>query len=167
MAAAEKIALRPALPADAPVLAEIFRASVEELGIEDYSLLQVEAWSAVAEDEAAFAQKLAGALTLVALLRGNIVGFASLKGADVLDMLYVHPAFARTGVATQLCDAMEKLAAARKAVILTADVSDSAQAFFAARNYQPLQRHMVFLGDEVLGNTTMTKKLEAVSGKTQ
>jgi len=26
---------------------------------------------------------------------------------------------------------------------------------------------MVFLGDEVLGNTTMTKKLEAVSGKTQ
>ena len=56
MPAAEKIALRPALPADAPVLAEIFRASVEELGIEDYSAAQVEAWSAVAEDEAAFAQ---------------------------------------------------------------------------------------------------------------
>ena len=30
MAAAEKIALRPALPADAPVLAELFRASVEQ-----------------------------------------------------------------------------------------------------------------------------------------
>ncbi len=50
MPAVEKIALRPALPADAPVLAEIFRASVEELGIEDYSEAQVEAWSAVAED---------------------------------------------------------------------------------------------------------------------
>ena len=156
---AEKIALRPALPADAPALAEIFRASVDEFGLEDYSAAQVEAWSALAEDEAAFAQRLAGALTLVALLRGNIVGFASLKGADVLDMLYVHPAHARKGVATQLCDAMEKLAAARKAVILTADVSDSAQSFFAARKYQPLQRNMVFLGDEVLGNTTMTKKL--------
>ncbi len=129
MAVAEKIALRPALPADSPVLAEIFRASVEELGIEDYSESQVEAWSAVAEDEAAFAQKLAGALTLVALLRGNIVGFASLKGANVLDMIYVHPASPAKGVATQLCDALEKLAAARKAVILTADVSDSAQAF--------------------------------------
>lgn len=159
MPAVENIALRPALPADAPVLAEIFRASVEELGIEDYSEAQVEAWSAIADDEAAFAQKLAGALTLVALLRGNIVGFASLKGADVLEMLYVHPGFARMGVATQLCEAIEKLAAARKAALLTADVSDSAQAFFAARKYQPLQRNMVFLGDEVLGNTTMTKKL--------
>jgi putative acetyltransferase len=159
MAAVEKIALRPALPADAPVLAEIFRASVEQLGIEDYSEAQVEAWSAVAEDGPRFAQRLAGALTLVALLRGKIVGFASLKGADVVDMLYVHPAHARKGVATQLCDALEKLAAARKAVILSADVSDSAQPFFAARNYQPLQRNMVFLGDEVLGNTTMTKKL--------
>jgi putative acetyltransferase len=167
MSAVEKIALRPALPADAPVLAELFRASVEELGIEDYSEAQVEAWSAVAEDEKRFAQRLAGALTLVAHLRGKIVGFASLKGADVVDMLYVHPAYARKGVATQLCDALEKLAAARKAVILTADVSDSAQAFFAARKYQPLQRNMVFLGDEVLGNTTMTKKLEAVSGKNQ
>ena len=165
MAAAEKIALRPALPADAPVLAEIFRASVEELGIEDYSEAQVEAWSAVAEDEAAFAQKLAGALTLVALLRGNIVGFASLKGANVLDMLYVHPAFARKGVATQLCDALEKLAAARKAVILTADVSDSAQAFFAARNYQPLQRNMVFLGDEVSGKHHHDQETRSRIGK--
>jgi putative acetyltransferase len=159
MSSAEKIALRPALPSDVQVITEIFRASVEELGVEDYSWRQVEAWSAIAEDETAFARKLAGALTIVAHLRGEIVGFASLKGVDALDMLYVHPGFARMGVATQLCDAMEKLAAERKAIILTADVSDSAQAFFAARNYQPLRRNMVFLGDEVLGNTTMTKKL--------
>jgi putative acetyltransferase len=167
MASAEKISLRPALPADAPALAEIFRASVEELGPEDYSEAQVEAWAAVAEDEAGFAKKLAGELTIVALLRGEMVGFASLKGADVLDMLYVHPHAIRKGVATQLCEAIEKLAAARKATILTADVSDCAEAFFAARKYAPQQRNMVFLGDEVLGNTTMTKKLAAITGNVQ
>ena len=56
---AAKIALRPALPADAPVLAALFRASIEELAQEDYSEAQLEAWAALADDEAAFAQKLA------------------------------------------------------------------------------------------------------------
>ncbi len=156
---AEKIVLRPALPADAPKLAALFRASVEELAREDYGEAQVAAWAALADDEAAFAQKLASELTVVALVEGEIAGFASLKGADRLDMLYVHPAFARRGVGTGLCDAMEKLAGARKATTLTAEASDCAQAFFAARNYAAQKRNMVFLGDEVLGNTTMTKKL--------
>jgi putative acetyltransferase len=157
---ADKIALRPALPADAPKLAALFRASVEELAQEDYSEAQVAAWTALADDAAAFAERLAGELTIVALVNGEIAGFASLKGADCLDMLYVHPAFARRGVGTQLADAMEKLAGARKASVITADVSDCAQAFFAARNYAAQKRNMVFLGDEVLGNTTMTRKLK-------
>lgn len=164
---AEKIALRPALPADTPLLAALFRASIEELAQEDYSDAQIDAWAALADDEAAFAQKLAGALTIVAMIGGEIAGFASLKGANSLDMLYVHPSFARKRVATQLCDAIEKLAGARHAVILTADVSDCAQPFFAGRNYAPLQRNMVFVGDEVLGNTTMTKKLAPVKEQVQ
>ncbi len=167
MAAAEKIALRPALPADAPALAELFRASVEELAQEDYSEAQVEAWAAIANDEAAFAKRLGGALTIVALRGGEIAGFASLKGADVIDMLYVHPNAGRKGVGTLLCDALEKLAAARQATVLKADVSDCALAFFLARKYEPQQRNMVFLGDEVLGNTTMTRKLAASSGPIQ
>ncbi|WP_374546169.1 GNAT family N-acetyltransferase [Rhodoblastus sp.] len=158
---AEKIALRPALPADAPSLAALFRASIEELAQEDYSEAQIEAWAAVADDEEAFAKKLAGELTIIALLQGEIAGFASLKGADCLDMLYVHPDFARRGVATQLCDALEKLAGARKAASITTDASDCAQPFFAARAYAPQKRNMIFLGDEVLGNTTMTKQLAA------
>jgi putative acetyltransferase len=163
----EKIALRPALPADAPALAELFRMSVEELAQEDYSEAQIEAWIASADDEAAFARKLAGELTIVATIAGEIAGFASLKGADCLDMLYVHPSYARRGVASELCDAIEKLAGARRAVTLTAEVSDCAQGFFAARNYAAQQRNMIFLGDEILGNTTMTKKLAPSKEKVQ
>ena len=46
---------------------------------------------------------------------GSPVGFASLEGADDIDMLYVHPAAAGQGVGTMLIDALEKLAAARGA----------------------------------------------------
>jgi putative acetyltransferase len=163
---AEEIVLRPALPADAQKLAALFRASVEGLAREDYSEAQVEAWAALADDEAGFAAKLASELTIVATIGGETAGFASLKGADCLDMLYVHPAFARRGVGSGLCEAMEKLAGARRAATLTADASDCAEKFFAARNYAPQKRNMVFLGDEVLGNTTMTKKLKPANETT-
>ena len=46
-----KPALRPFLPADMPVLAAIFAASIEELTGDDYSEAQQEAWAATAEDE--------------------------------------------------------------------------------------------------------------------
>src|SRR5918997_6601215 len=66
----QKPALRPFLPADTPVLAAIFQASVEELTREDYSEAQQAAWAGQADDEAAFGARLAGALTLVATIAG-------------------------------------------------------------------------------------------------
>ena len=46
-----KPALRPFLPADVPVLAAIFTASIEELTGDDYNEAQQQAWTAAAEDE--------------------------------------------------------------------------------------------------------------------
>jgi putative acetyltransferase len=152
-------ALRPMLPADIPVLAAIFVASVEELTGDDYSEAQQIAWAGAADDEAKFGARLAGELTLVATIQGAPVGFASLKGADHIDMLYVHPGAVKQGVATTLCDALEKLADARGAKALTVEASDTAQPFFAKRGYVATQRNSVTVGNEWLANTTMTKTL--------
>jgi putative acetyltransferase len=156
-----KLALRPFLPADAPLLAEIFRASIEGLTGDDYSATQQEAWASTADDEAAFAARLANALTLLGTIDGSPVGFASLAGAERIDMLYVHPAAAGQGVGTMLVDALEKLAASRGAGRLTADVSDSAQNFFRRRGFVATQRNSVPLGNEWLATTTMEKRLAA------
>jgi putative acetyltransferase len=155
------MALRPFLPADAPLLAEIFRASVEELTADDYSEAQREAWASTVDDEAAFGERLGKQLTLVGTMEGSPVGFASLKAPDVIDLLYVHPAASEHGVATMLIDALEKLATARGAARLTADVSDSALEFFRKRGFVPQTRNSRPLGDEWLANTTMEKKLAA------
>ena len=156
-----RLAMRPYLPTDAPLVAEIFRASIEELTGDDYSATQQEAWASMADDEAAFAARLADALTLLGTLDGSPVGFASLTGAERIDMLYVHPAAAGQGVGTMLIDALEKLAASRGASRLTADVSDSAQDFFKRRGFVAKQRNSVPLGNEWLANTTMEKRLAA------
>src|SRR5262249_33984273 len=86
-----KLGLRPFLPADASLLREIFRDSIEELTADDYTEAQQQAWASAADDTAAFGKKLAGELTLIATLEGSPVGFASLEGKDKIDMLYVHP----------------------------------------------------------------------------
>src|ERR1700760_1537551 len=110
-----KPALRPFLAADIPILSAIFIASIEELTGDDYNEAQQEAWASAADDEEAFGKRLAGELTLIATLQNSPVGFASLKGKDHVDMLYVHPGAAGHGVASALCDALEKLAGARGA----------------------------------------------------
>lgn len=154
-----KVGLRPFLPADTPVLAAIFVASIDELTEEDYTEAQREAWASAAEDEQEFGKRLASQLTLVATIESSPVGFAALKGADHLDLLYVHPGFARQGVATALCDALEKLAGARGATAITVEASDTAEPFFVQRGYAGQQRNTVTVGEEWLANTTMKKSL--------
>jgi putative acetyltransferase len=154
-----KPGLRPFLPADIPMLAAIFVASIEGLTGDDYSEAQQEAWAAVADDEEAFGRRLAGQLTLVATIQSAPVGFASLKGADHIDLLYVHPSVAGQGVASMLVDALEKLGAARGAKSLTVDASDTAEPFFRKRGYIAKQRNTVTINGEWLANTTMQKTL--------
>lgn len=150
--------LRPFLPADTPVLAGILREAIFELTGEDYDPDQQQAWAEAAADEDALGSRLAAALTLVAVREGEPVGFISLAGNKLIDMLYVHPDVAGEGVAALLCDAAEKLARARGTKSLTADASDTALGFFQKRGYVPLQRNTVPRGNVWLGNTTVEKK---------
>jgi len=157
------IGLRPFLAADTARCKSIFAAAIAEIAIEDYSEAQCEAWIAVADDGKAFAKRLTEALTLVATVDGESAGFASLKGVDVVDMIYVDPEFARRGIAGTLLDALAKLATARGAARLTADVSDTAKPVFERHGYTSERRNLVILGDEWLANTTMSKKLSAAA----
>ena len=161
----EKLGMRPLLPADVPLLAEIFRASIEELGVDDYSEAQREAWASAADDEVEFGARLAGELTLVATLGGAAVGFASLADNTRIDMLYVHPAASGQGVGAMLCDALEKLAASRGSKELSVDASDPARGFFERRDFVAKTRNTIALAGEWLANTTMVKPLAAPVAK--
>jgi putative acetyltransferase len=154
-----QLALRPMLPNEAPLLAEIFRASILELTGDDYTEQQQAAWAAAADDEAAFAKRLGGEVTIVATMGGAPVGFATLETNDKIGFFYVHPAAVERGVGAMLADALEKLAGARGAEALNVDASETAYEFFSKRGYVPQQRNTVRRGDEWLANTTMRKPL--------
>jgi putative acetyltransferase len=153
------VSLRPYLPADARRCAEIFRSSINELAADDYDEEQREAWASRADDEQAFGTRLTGALTLLAMIDGAVAGFASLKGTDHVDMLFVDPAFARQGAGAALIEALAKLAQARGAKRLTVDASDSARPLFERQGFTAERRNLVRVGDQWLANTTMAKTL--------
>ncbi len=155
----EKPALRPMLPADAPALAAIFGASVDELTSDDYDEDQRAAWMATAEDEAAFGARLGAMLTLVATVDGAPAGFASLKDNARVDMLFVDPALARRGIGTLLVDALEKLGRARGAEALAVDAPDAARAFFERRRYVAQSRQSVPVNGEWLASTRLELKV--------
>lgn len=161
-----RAALRPFLAEDTPELAAIFRAAIAELTAEDYDDDQREAWAEAADDEDTFGQRLASLLTLVAVEGGEPVGFIALKDDTLIDLLYVHPDVAGTGVGTLLCRAAEAIAQGRGIAKITVDASDTAYGFFLKRGYVAQHRNTVTRGDAFLGNTTMTKALEAAPQKT-
>jgi putative acetyltransferase len=147
--------LRPYLPADLPLLSEIRFAAIKELTVEDYDDAQRRAWASAVDDDAALARSLEKGLTLVALIGGGPVGFIS----GLIDQLYVHPSVARTGVASALIQAIEKLAAARGVATLVTDASNTAKPLFEAHGYQAMYRNTIAIEGEYLGNTRMTKAL--------
>ncbi len=156
-----KLAMRPMLPADVPLLAQIFRAAIEELTADDYTEAQQEAWAETADDLEAFGEKLAAELTLVATFGGAAAGFASLADNRRIDMLYVHPAAAGQGAGAMLVDALEKLAAGRGTKEISVEASDTARGFFEKRGFVAKTRNTVFRAGEWLANTTMVKPLTA------
>jgi len=157
--AVPKPSLRPYLASDFPLLSEIRFAAIEELTAEDYDEAQRRAWASAADDDAEFARSLEKGLTLVALIGGGPVGFISLQDGGLIDQLYVHPAVARTGVASALADAIEKLAAARGVATLVTEASDTAKPLFEKRGFAAERRNTIEIEGEYLGNTRMTKAL--------
>lgn len=154
-------ALRPFLPADAPLLAEIFQSAIEALTQDDYDEAQRAAWASEADDLAEFAARLGEMLTLVALEDGEPVAFAALRENLRIEMLFVSPDNVGAGHAAALCDALEKLAQARGAKKIEADASDTARDFFERRGYVAMSRNSMTRGDEWLASTTMAKQFAA------
>ncbi len=162
-----KASLRPFLKEDVEQLAEIMCASIEELTQEDYDEDQRLAWISVLEDGDAFIKRLSEQLTILAIVEGEPVGFASLRGKDELDLLYVHPDVVRNGVGSMLVDALEKLAGARGATAMLTNSSETARPFFEKRGYLAQSRNTTNIGDEWLVNIAMRKELGGQKGTLQ
>jgi putative acetyltransferase len=155
--------------ADIPAVIEIFRASVRISARRDYTQDQVMAWAPDHIDPAAWAKRYDTRQAWVAELGSapsgsleagsRIVGFIELEGPSHLDMMYVHPAHQRKGVASALLSELESAASELGAQRLHAEASLTARPFFERRGFLLIAEQTVTLRGQSFVNFRMAKSL--------
>ncbi|GAB4062773.1 GNAT family N-acetyltransferase [Uliginosibacterium sediminicola] len=156
----EGIDTRDYRPADAPALAAVFRAAIDESAAAHYSAEQRAAWAAAADDAAGFAQALDEGWVRVALDGEEIIGFAQINLPGHIAMLYTLPDAGRCGVATQLLDDMLQLGEAMAAREITADVSLTALALFRYFGFEDLGQEILSVRGAELPRHRMRRKMQ-------
>lgn len=148
------ITIREFREEDMPDMANLFYDTVHSVNAVDYSKEQLDAW---APDRRTFFAKIDDIKkqhALVAEEGGVMAGFGSITVDGELDLLYVSKDFQRRGVATALCDRLEK---GHKNIVTYASVT--AKGFFEKRGYIVLKRRMVQRRGVKLANYKMLKSL--------
>jgi putative acetyltransferase len=144
---------------DAAVLAEIFRRSVREVASRDYHPAQIEAWVRVADEHAAWSERVSARQVWVAESGGQVVGFIQLDPPDHIDLTYVHPGHQRQGVATALLAAVEAAARVNGVKVLHVEASITSRPFFAVHGFEVVTPQYVTVGGQEFLNYRMTKHL--------
>ena len=146
--------LRAYTPADCGEILRLFYETVHCVNAADYTQEQLDAWTDGADREK-WNSSLSEHDTLVAEDGGAIVGFADLADGNYLDRLYVHKDFQRRGVATALCNALEKKCTGE----ITVHASITAVPFFERRGYAVCKKQQVLRRGVLLTNFVMKKNL--------
>lgn len=146
--------------ADLSALIEIFRVAVRITARRDYTHEQVIAWAPDEIDPTAWAKRYDTRQAWVAEDTGSrIVGFIELEGASHLDMMYVHPAHQRQGVASALLRQLESHAKEWGATRLDTEASITARPFFEHRGFSLIAEQTVDLRGQRFVNFRMEKPL--------
>lgn len=153
------LSIRPYQPADAPALSALYEASVRTLGARDYSPAQIEAWASLAPSPEALDGRMADGRTRLVAVADGIAGFIDVETDGHIDLLYVTPAAAGTGVARTLLETAEALAPLSGAVRLYAEASETARPAFERLGFSVLARRDFEVAGVAIHNWAVEKRL--------
>lgn len=152
--------IRPAARADIAAIIEIFRASVRQVAIHDYTAAQLMAWAPGEIDPAVWAGRYDARYAWVAEVGSAVAGFCELENDGHLDMLYVHPGFQRRGVASALLERAQSAAHGLGLHRLHTESSITARGFFERRRFRLITITTVALRGQDLVSFRMEKRLD-------
>ena len=151
--------LREYIPSDCAQMAELFYQTVHSVNARDYTQEQLDAWATGEEDLQAWDVSFLAHRTIVATENGEIVGFGDMDRSGYLDRLYVHKDFQRQGIASAICDELERFAVGKT---FTTHASITAKPFFQHRGYRVVRQQEVIRRGVALTNFVMKKQPERI-----
>jgi putative acetyltransferase len=152
-----EISIRNYQPEDLEAVIVIFQTAVREIASRDYDPAQIRAWAVVDRD--AWAHRRLSRPTWLAVIDQLPVGFTDLESTGHLDMMFVHPAHQRIGVATLLLRTVEAAARVKGFARLFTEASITARPFFAKRGFVLLASQRVEKRGQMPTNFRMEKRL--------
>ena len=155
----DELSVRPYQSSDAAALSALYEASVRGLGARDYAPAQIEAWAALAPSPADLDRRMAdGRIRLVAVIE-DIAGFIDMEADGHIDLLYVAPAAAGSGVARVLLETAEALAPLSGARRLYAEASETARPVFERLGFSVIGRRDFEVAGVPIHNWAVEKPL--------
>lgn len=138
---------------DCSALAELFYHTVHAVNAKDYTKEQLDVWATGQVDLEKWNRSFQEHFTVVAVNDEIITGFGDIDKTGYLDRLYVHADYQGQGIATAICDSLEK--AVSKNIVTHASIT--AKPFFEKRGYKVIKKQQVERQGVLLTNYVMEK----------
>ncbi|WP_270739204.1 GNAT family N-acetyltransferase [Massilioclostridium coli] len=142
-------------PTDCEQIAQLFYETVHTINAKDYTQEQLDAWATGTVDMVLWNQSFLIHDTLVAVQDDKIIGFGDMDQTGYFDRLYVHKDYQRQGIATLLCNQLEKRYQGR---YISTHASITAKPFFEHRGYLVIAKQQVERLGILLVNYRMEKQ---------
>lgn len=137
---------------------ELFYNTIHNVNIQDYDKAQVAAWAPDDLDVNFAIQKFRGIDPFVAILEGQIIGYADIQSDGYIDHFYCHHEFQGQGVGSELFATLEKEAKEHGILTMYSNVSITARPFFEAMGFSVEKEQLIQVGDQQLKNYRMVRK---------
>ena len=146
--------LRRYQQSDCEELTKLFYNTVHTVNAKDYTKEQLDVWATGQVDLAKWNQSLQEHYSIVAVENGVIVGFGDIDKTGYLDRLYVHADYQGRGIATAICNQLERAVQGD----ITTHASITAKPFFEKRGYKVVKEQQVERQGILLANFVMEKE---------
>lgn len=138
---------------------KLFYDTVHTINAKDYCKEQLDAWASKNIDYKVWNETLSENYSLLAIIDNNIVGFGDISSIGYLDHLYIHKEFQNKGIATLICNELEKHINTLKIKYITSCVSITAKPFFEKRKFYVLRKQYIKRNNIIIENFVMKKTL--------
>lgn len=151
--------IRRFTPGDEAALLAVFHSAVHETAARDYTPAQLAAWAPADIDAARWGEHMRHLRPFVVERDGQIVGYADLQPNGYIDHFFVSGPHGRQGVGALLMRRIHAEAQRLGLSAMTADVSRTAQPFFAHHGFVLQELREVVRNGITIPNAWMRKAL--------
>ena len=148
--------IRQYTPKDCGDLVKLFYHTVHTINAKDYSQEQLNVWATNKIDLEVWNKSLSEHYTVVAVENNIIVGFGDIDNLGYLDRLFVHRDYQRRGIATAICNELERAVKVDKIITYA---SITAKPFFEQSGFNVVKEQQVERNGIALTNYVMEKQV--------